>query len=681
MSSSRPSILVEEFLKVTEQMSLFETALFCLDKNKICPQKKPKTPLELVELLSKYYKKKKMSPYLWKMDSRNRSQKTIIQRADRYLENGFSFQDKSYPLIVPFDWKMANNVSRNHSFKIQSWYHLYDIMEAYSLTSSSAYLERSRNICIDWIDKFIFDNHQNEYAWYDMGTGLRATLLAYVTMSSILEFRLNKTKKNANDLCDNILKLVVGMYAHKLELMDVNRLSSHSNHGLFQMAGLLASVKSLSVLNESEKAEFFAIEKIEKMLNKHFFDDGFHKEHSPMYHLLVANFLHQLEIAQWLKYNSSLVRLSQKSKQVLQTFIMPNGFFAPIGDSKMLQPAGDISMFELSEDSLGKISAPPGTHAFIEGGVVIIATNDASNSALEHLVFSGQFHSRQHKQADDLSINFCFAGERYLIDSGTFAYEYDRPERMYIESTRAHNTIEIDGLNFSRYTRDIYGSAIRMISKIGEVSILEGEINHRQLISPTVPNNKIKFGDNINVDIRHRRVIIYKPENFLCILDLMKSKKPHNYKQWFHLSPEFNVAPVTDYLLAVKNKSGSIHSTIHHVPMDDQVSKGEICISKTTPVIQGHHSTNGIDLISNPTLNFNKFGKKCNLCTIFDFKAIKESPYVNVGSNGKYIRISIKNGEEKTDISIRETKEKHVEVKSTNPNDEYIEIFRKKDVK
>ena len=187
---------MEEFLKVTEQMSLFETALFCLDNNQICPQKKPKTSPELVELLSKYYKKKKMSPYLWKMDSGIRSQETIIQRADRFLEKGFSFQGKSYALIVPFDWKMADNVSRNHKFKIQSWYHLYDIMEAYSLTSSSAYLESSRNICIDWIDKFIFDNHQNEYAWYDMGTGLRATLLAYVTVSSILEFRSNKTKKN-----------------------------------------------------------------------------------------------------------------------------------------------------------------------------------------------------------------------------------------------------------------------------------------------------------------------------------------------------------------------------------------------------------------------------------------------------------------------------------------------------
>ena len=673
--------MVEEFLKATEQISLLETALFCLDNNKIYLGKKPKTSLELVGLLSKYFKKKKMSPYLWKMDSRNRSQETIIQRADRFIHKGFIFQDKSYSLTVPFDWKMASDIPRNHKFKIQSWYHLYDILEAYNLTSNSAYLEISRNICVDWIDKFIFDNHQNEYAWYDMGTGLRATLLAYVTVSSILEFPLDKTKGKTNEHCDNILKLVVGMYVHKLELMDVNRLASHSNHGLFQMAGILASVKSLSVLNESDKAEIFAIGHIEKMLNKHFFADGFHKEHSPMYHLLVANFLHQLEIAQWLKYNSSLIELSQKSKQVLQTFIMPNGFFAPIGDSKMLHPAGEISMFKLSEDSLGKISAPPGTHTFIEGGVVIIATNDATNSALEHLVFSGQFHSRQHKQADDLSINFCLGGERYLIDSGNFAYEYDCPERMYIESTRAHNTIEIDGLNFSRYTRDIYGSAIRMVSKIGEVSILEGEINHRQLISPTVPNNKIKFGDNVNVDIHHRRVIIYKPENFLCILDLMKSEKSHNYKQWFHLTPELNLVPITDFLFAVKDKSGAMHSTIHHVPMDGQVSNGEICISRTTPVIQGHHSTNGIDLISNPTFNFNKFGKNCNLCTIFDFKAGKESPYVNVGSNGKYIRISIKDGEEKTDISIRETKEKHIEIKSTNPNDEYIEIVRKMDVK
>ena len=53
--------MVEEFLKATEQISLLETALFCLDKNKIYLGKKPKTSLELVGLLSKYFKKKKMS--------------------------------------------------------------------------------------------------------------------------------------------------------------------------------------------------------------------------------------------------------------------------------------------------------------------------------------------------------------------------------------------------------------------------------------------------------------------------------------------------------------------------------------------------------------------------------------------------------------------------------------------
>ncbi len=62
------------------------------------------------------------------------------------------------------------------------------------------------------------------------------------------------------------------------------RIATHSNHGLFQMAGLIALVKSIPWLEKSAAGYIFAKELLLKMLNEHFGGDGLHKEHSPEYH-------------------------------------------------------------------------------------------------------------------------------------------------------------------------------------------------------------------------------------------------------------------------------------------------------------------------------------------------------------------------------------------------------------
>ena len=121
-----------------------------------------------------------------------------------------------------------------------------------------------------------------------------------------------------------------------------------------------------------------------------------------------------------------------------------------------------------------------------------MATNDQLGKSDEHLVLSAQFHSRQHKHADDLTLNYCVKGHPYLIDAGTFTYHYDQLERMYIESTKAHNTIEIDGLNNSRFRLDAYGSGLSKVFQIGNCTVMEAKIDHKNLVPKDIPNNVIK---------------------------------------------------------------------------------------------------------------------------------------------------------------------------------------------
>ena len=65
-------------------------------------------------------------------------------------------------------------------------------------------------------------------------------------------------------------------------------------------------------------------------------------------------------------------------------------------------------------------------------------------------------HLEAHKHADCLSLIWQDRGETLLIDSGKYGYQRDRMRR-YFQSTRAHNTVEVDGRDWSRATADAYG--------------------------------------------------------------------------------------------------------------------------------------------------------------------------------------------------------------------------------
>jgi uncharacterized heparinase superfamily protein len=53
-----------------------------------------------------------------------------------------------------------------------------------------------------------------------------------------------------------------------------------------------------------------------------------------------------------------------------------------------------------------------------------------------------------HAHCDTLSFELCVGGRRVVVDSGVYGYELD-PMREYVRSTRAHNTVMIDGVEQS----------------------------------------------------------------------------------------------------------------------------------------------------------------------------------------------------------------------------------------
>jgi hypothetical protein len=182
---------------------------------------------------------------------------------------------------------------------------------------------------------------------------------------------------------------------------------------------------------------------------------------------------------------------------------------------------------------------PRGLKVFDESGYAIVRLPDPREcdeiTRDSYLAQTAAFHSRTHKHCDDLSFVWHECGQPLLVDAGRYGYIgttetgsdlwqegfwYSDPMRVFMESTRAHNTLEFDGLNAQRKGVKPYGSAlVQAFEKNGVYCIETRCKQHRS--------------------IWHDRLLMLRPGQWLVVFDVYADnlKAPHDVRQWFHLAP------------------------------------------------------------------------------------------------------------------------------------------------
>jgi Heparinase II/III-like protein len=124
-----------------------------------------------------------------------------------------------------------------------------------------------------------------------------------------------------------------------------------------------------------------------------------------------------------------------------------------------------------------------------------------------------------HRHADDFSFEWFEHGRKILSGGGKYAYT--RVEwQSYFKSTRAHNTIEVDGLDFSTRQKDAYGDAVTVAEQTSEGITVIMQVYH----------------DQPDLQVGHRREIYYRPGEELRIKDTVGSSRPRVYVQWHHFA-------------------------------------------------------------------------------------------------------------------------------------------------
>lgn len=519
-----------------------------------------------------------------------------IHRADEAIRNGWSL-GKEQPLIrfgERISWEDNDLENRTWMFNLHSLDMLEDLLLAHSETNGPEYIESALLIAMDWVRNYPFldeDSNSPSFAWYDMAVGLRAIRLSYI--ADVAE-RSNVIDSEALDL------LHASLEQHRIYLHDDANIAFHSNHGFYQVLGQLAmSRRFRGRLEGMEEAYSVGQVRLRKLVHIQFTEEGVHREHSPDYHRMVYESFRGIAKA-GLCESQEFLGFLDKIESALAWFVYPDGILVNLGDSD----SRDMNLSVRSSGnrwhesamqyvaSKGQAGASPAEDlmSFDRSGYAIARPGwSCSQDDAGYLALIGAFHSRTHKHADDLSLVWYDRGASIFVDSGRYGYYgktlkespdwlagfwYSDPQRMYVEKTRAHNAVEIDGKDYPRRGVAPYGSAIRRSGKTQDgIYYMEGEARH--------------FGN-----IRHARMLVWMPGSWMITFDWMQDAKgeSHDFRQWWNFAPSFSVENIPGGYLGCSREIESplaLVSLLRGVVSPEELSLGD------EETLQGNFSPSG----------------------------------------------------------------------------------------
>jgi hypothetical protein len=473
----------------------------------------------------------------------------VKQSADSVLEDGWKFS-RFDPVRVTglTDWAQYGAAHRSWGFHLHAWEFMDPFLRAADAEDGDDWLRRIVRIAVDWIRIHRgADDAADPMAWYDMSQSLRTPRLIAITLRAARH----------GGLREETVILAEALAWHLDELHEDRAFNPRNNHGFYTAVSQVHAGRYLGMLPDAARTGEEGEQRLALMARSQFAPDGVHLEHSPDYHRMLLNSFERAVQDDLIDDEEIRTRI-QRAASVLGWMIQPDGTILQMGDSPATQVIGKVldsidpnTRFLLTDGTSGEPAAEE-LAAFPEGGYAFVRSPQPSApgelARSGYLAFSAAYHSRAHKHADDLNVVWYDRGHQILTDAGRYGYGelldresplraegyyYAAPERQYVESTMAHNTLMVDGRNQQRQGRKPYGSALTECTRKGERFDLSARVRHRDYV--------------------HRRRVVYTPGKELRLLDALHSRLPEAREAvvWLNLDGSFELESAGEEIVLV----------------------------------------------------------------------------------------------------------------------------------
>jgi len=451
-----------------------------------------------------------------------------------YAQVGGKVADPTFDFHV--DWESEKrSTDINWRMKLQGWTFLYPVISCFDSSEAKQELLQSfLEVLKEWwalhgdtSDGISSAQKPKSYAWSDLSVGLRALACAFF-LGRIRHFELELSEADAY-----VLNIVIMKHVQQLSSPSIFNLN---NHGLYRTHGLMALTYSLPLqAEERDTLRSYALAHMEDLVGSLFDKNGIHREHSPAYHFYATEIIQAIDASGW--YNASTVvsDCAEKAQRAKKWIADPLQQPLRIGDSIPVKLHTSLPTTALRDEfnkPLAYISSD-----FHDSGYAVVRSNWNSPVSTSSMLFMmGMHHSTIHKHRDCLSFEWFESGEKVICDSGAYSLKQDNYAN-YFTSTRAHNSLEIEGLDVLKMKP--YGSAIESTTECGKgIYKITGAL---------------KFAA-----ITHARTIYFKPRCWLIIIDDCVFAKARTVTQWFHTDPAYRLTQANENAISLQADERSL---------------------------------------------------------------------------------------------------------------------------
>lgn len=443
--------------------------------------------------------------YRFPSDNHEEAVPEVVTRADGLLAGGLTALGQTFPLqdiewnrdpqsgiTAPLEFgptmncrdpSLVGNV--RNIWEINRHQHLSIAALAFAITRDQRYAEFVRRQLVSWLAQNPFPRGVNWASPLELGLRL---------ISWVWIWRLLSGSQEQELLFGEHGLLWPSIYRHQWMIAKVHaRGSSANNHLIGEMAGLYVSSTAWGVFAESRAWSVRARRLLHREAARQYYPSGVNREQAYGYHIFSTQLLmlaalegQRAGVPYARDYHDRLRRAvaastdlaahgetapnygdcddsvavglgvtSVDSRELMEAVIsswlggVASG--ADPGPTSRLAAAILVSGMD-SPDRLAAPARPTGRSiAFHDAGLYIMTARAEPGEVLciADAGALGYLSIAAHGHADALAFTLNVDGEPLVVDAGTYTYHFDAEAREYFRSTRAHNTVVVDGLSQS----------------------------------------------------------------------------------------------------------------------------------------------------------------------------------------------------------------------------------------
>ena len=517
------------------------------------------------------------------------------------------------------------------------------LADAYRLTGDEKYAREFVFQLTDWLRKCPAPTDCSgnaSYTWRTIEAGIRA---GQTWMDVFHKFLVSPSFTD---------EAVVGMVKSFAE--HARHLSKNPTTGnwlAMEMNGLMHVGVMFPEFRESAEWRRLAMEKTYEELGRQVYPDGAQIELSTGYHQVsLGNFIAAWDIARRndVPVPDDFMAKIQRMYDYDLLASMPGGSLPGLNDSGRTSIGGSLRQalvfYPDRKDyewiaSGGKSGTKPsaGSIALPFSGQLVMRSGWEKDD--RYLLMDAGPFGYGHQHEDALSFVIYSHGRYHLVDPGN--YPYDSSEwRKYVLSTRAHNTIMVDGQDQQRRgkpNRDDY-----VISRPLPNRWVAGEG-----LDYAAGTYEEGYGPGREIAATHARHIFFVKPEYWIVTDFLSPNddKVHRYDSMFHLDTPSVKADDAAKRVVTQNSD----SNLAIIPLADDGLSLQVISGQGKPIVQGWMPAGGYDVrpIPTPTFSREQSGPASFVYVFYPTAAGAECPIASVE------KLAVSGADQAAGITIR----------------------------